>query len=483
MRVLILHQNFPGQFRHVAQHWSQTPGMDVLAIGRETAPGLAGVRCLRYRLHRAPRPEQHHYLRQMEQAVLHGQAVARLLLKLKAKGYRPDAILAHPGWGETLYVKDVFPDARLIHFCEWYYSSNDADWDFDPEFPATFDDKARVRTWNALHTLNLENCDAGVTPTHWQHSRHPAAYRDKIAVIHEGIDTEVLAPPWVEHNVIGRINPASHDVNASSPVGRVSTRRTTLLDSSDGGMNPALRNPTGRGIDLHHVRPDSSGHPNDAHKALTLPNGTTLTAGDPVITYVARNLEPYRGFHSFMRALEITQKQHKHCHAVIVGGDEVSYGKRPTDAPNWREKMLREVTLDPQRTHFLGKVPYDTYRKVLQVSAAHVYLTYPFVLSWSMLEAMASGCLIIGSKTPPVEEVIQDRKNGVLVNFFDRQDIAERVIEALQQPARFLPLRVAAANHARAHYARSAGLDAYQLLLSGNAHVIHQPQIALEAQP
>ena len=415
MRVLIIHQNFPGQFRHIAQHWSRTPGMDVLAIGRDTAPGLPGVRCLRYRLHRPPRPEQHHYLRQMEQAVLHGQAVARLLLRLKAKGYRPDAILAHPGWGETLYVKDVFPDARLIHFCEWFYSSNDADWAFDPEFPASFDDKARVRTWNALHTLNLENCDAGITPTHWQHSRHPAAYRDKIAVIHEGIDTELLGP--------------------------------------------------------------------DSNAQLTLKSGLTLKAGDPVITYVARNLEPYRGFHSFIRALEIVQKKHKHCHAVLVGGDDVSYGKRPTDAPNWREKMLREVKLDPQRTHFLGKVPYDTYRKVLQVSAAHVYLTYPFVLSWSMLEAMASGCLVIGSRTPPVEEVIHDGRNGVLVNFFEPKGIAERVVEALQQPARFSTLRMAAAKHVRAHYARSAGLDAYQLLLPGNARVIHQPQTALEAQP
>lgn len=339
MKLLLIHQNFPGQFRHMAESWSRLPGWEVVGLGRDTAPGIAGIRWFKYALHRLPKQDQHPYLRQMETAVLHGQAVARTLFELKRRGFAPDVILAHPGWGETLYVRDVFPDVRLIHFCEWYYGASGADLDFDPEFPTSFDARARIRTWNALHTLNLENCDIGVTPTHWQHSRHPEVYRDKIAVIHEGINTDILRP--------------------------------------------------------------------DPAAILKLDNGITLKAGDPVITYVARNLEPYRGVHVFMRALETIQKKHPTCHTVIVGGNGVSYGSQPKDAPNWREKMLREVKLDPTRTHFLGKVPYDTYLKVLQVSAAHVYLTYPFVLSWSVLEAMASGCLVVGSRTAPVEEVIR----------------------------------------------------------------------------
>jgi glycosyltransferase involved in cell wall biosynthesis len=365
MRILVIHQNFPGQFKHIAKAWAERSGWQVIGIGREGCPGLPGVRCIQYKPHRDALKQQHHYLNRMESAVLHGQAVARLLLDLKRQGFTPDAILAHPGWGETLYAKDVFPKARLIHFCEWFYNAEGADVGFDPEFPVTFDDHARIRTWNALHLLNLENCDVGVAPTHWQKSRHPAAYQDKIVVAHEGIDTELLGP--------------------------------------------------------------------DPNAEIVL-NGRQFKAGEPIITYVARNLEPYRGFHVFMRALEKIQKEHRSCQTIIVGGDDVSYGRRPNDAKNWREKMLREVKLDMSRTHFVGKLSYDRYRKVLQVSAAHLYLTYPFVLSWSMLEAMASGCLMIGSRTVPVEEVLKDGANARLVPFNDGQALTGALVDQWSAP-------------------------------------------------
>lgn len=385
MRVLLIHQNFPGQFRRLGQMWSKQPGWDVIGLGHKKAPGLPDVRWIPYDMARPPSSSQHPYMRQMEDAVLRGQATARVMLKLRKQGWKPDAILAHPGWGETLYAKDVFPDAKLIHFCEWYYGTPGSDVGFDPEFPASFDTQAKLRTWNALHNVNLEHCDVGVSPTHWQRSRHPAVYQDKIQVIHEGIDTELLRPA-----------PTAH---------------------------------------------------------LTLPNGHTVKAGEPVITYVARNLEPYRGFNSFMRALEQVQKAHKTCHTIIVGGDDVSYGQKPQDAANWREKMLQEVTLDASRTHFLGKVPYDVYRKVLQVSAAHVYLTYPFVLSWSMLEAMASGCLIVGSDTAPVREVVSNGSNGLLVDFFSPQRIAEQIALCLNHPADMASMR----HHARVDVQNSFG--------------------------
>ena len=401
MRVLIIHQNFPGQFRHMAQAWAKQPGWQVLGLGRDTAPGLppeSGVRWIKYKLHRQPHPEQHHYLKQMENAVLHGQTVARVLLKLKQSGFTPDAILAHPGWGETLYVKDVFPNARLVHFCEWYYGQPGSDIDFDPEFPTSFDTRAKLRTWNALHNLNLENCDAAVTPTRWQWQQHPEIYRSKIQIIHEGIDTENLGP--------------------------------------------------------------------DPNATLKLPSGHVVKAGEPVITYVARNLEPYRGFHVFMRALEKIQQEHKTCHTVIVGGDGVSYGSAPKDAPNWREKMLREVKLDPTRTHFLGKVPYEVYKKVLQVSAAHVYLTYPFVLSWSMLEAMATGCLVIGSDTEPVREILSESGIGLLTDPLNSYKVTDEVINALDRQIDFLGVRAFANRKIRRLFCLDVGVKQYSKLVS-----------------
>ncbi len=396
MRVLFIHQNFPGQFRHLIQAWSQRPGWQVVGLGRDTAPGMPGACWHRYGLHRTPAEGTHAYLRQLENAVLHGQAVVRMLLQLKRDGFVPDIVIAHPGWGETLYLRDVFPDTRLIHLCEWFYATADSDLGFDPEFPVNIDDQARVRTWNTLHSLNLVHCDAGVSPTQWQRSRHPAIFGDKITVIHEGVDTEGLAP--------------------------------------------------------------------DPQASFTTPTGVTLKAGDSVITYVARNLEPYRGFHHFMRALEIVQHRHPHCHAVILGGDDVSYGRRPRGAKNWCEKMQAECKLDPARTHFTGKLPVPAYRKVLQISAAHVYLSYPFVLSWSMLEAMASGCLVIGSRTAPVEEAIADGKNGLLVDFFDDQAIANRMLDALETPHCFDPLREQARTDVLQRYTVQRAIEAYDQL-------------------
>lgn len=318
----------------------------------------------------------------------------RILLDLKSKNYHPDIIIAHPGWGETLYAKDVFPAAKLVHFCEYYYHSKGADAGFDPEFPINDDGVARIRSRNALHLLNLENCDVGVTPTHWQHSLHPAAYQPKIQVIHEGINTDLLGP--------------------------------------------------------------------DPSAVLVLPCGKVIKAGDRVITYVARNLEPYRGFHTFMRSLPKILREDERCEIVIVGGDGVSYGASPMDARSWREKMLRENAIDAKRVHFLGRVSYSDYIRVLQVSAVHVYLTYPFVLSWSFLEAMACGCTIVGSDTPPVTEVLTE-ENGVIVNFFDINGLAVKISEMLSE-RKTTSLKLNAMETAKA-FSAAAGVVGYSAII------------------
>ncbi|MEW7864112.1 glycosyltransferase family 4 protein [Aeromonas diversa] len=375
MKVLLIHQNFPGQLRHIAEHLRTRDDVELLAVGRDTAPGLEGVALLRYRPSRQAGAQTHPYLLGFEEGVLHGQAVVRRLQPLAERGYRPDVILAHPGWGETLFVRELFPTARLVHYCEFYYHSQGADADFDPEFPLSLDGPARIRARNALHLLNLEQCDAGVCPTHWQQSLHPAAYHGKLRVVHEGIRTERLRP--------------------------------------------------------------------DPEATLALPNGRVLRAGQKIITYVARNLEPYRGFHRLMRNLPALLAADPECQVVIVGGDGVSYGSPPRGAGSWRETLLAEHPVDPDRVHFLGKVPYDVYVRVLQVSAVHLYLTYPFVLSWSLLEAMSCGCRVVASDTAPLHEVIRDGENGRLVGFFDDAALVQQTMallgdrhEAMGQAAR-----------------------------------------------
>lgn len=394
--VLLVHPNFPGQFRHLATQWARRSDLRVVGLGSSHSPGIQGLHHLRYRVSDHKR-QAHPYLQTMDQAVRNGQAAARVYLYLKKRGFIPDVVLAHPGWGDTLYLRDVFPDARLIHFCEWYYNAHGADVNFDPEFKSTLNDHARIRTRNALHALNLTLCDEGVSPTAWQRSIHPPIFQPKIQLMHEGIDTDLPGP--------------------------------------------------------------------DPMAYLALPDGTRLKAGDPIITYVARNLEPYRGIHHFLRALAIVQKRHPTCHALIVGGDEVSYGERPKDARNWREKLIREIKLDPKRTHFLGNLPYNAYRRVLQISAAHVYLTYPFVLSWSMLEAMACGCLVIGSDTAPVREVLRHGENGWLVDFFDDARTAERIVEVLNDPVAQKELRRMAKADVLARYSLRQGIQSYEHLL------------------
>ena len=366
MKILFVHQNFPGQYLHLARHLGAIPGNQVVFITQRTDASLPGVRNIVYKPARPVTAGVHHYLAETEAGVLNAQNVARIALDLKTAGFVPDVMLGHNGWGELWYLKDVFPNTPLIGYFEFFYKRYGADVGFEPGVEEIFDTGPRIRTKNLGNLLALDAADAGQCPTQWQKSLYPAVYQPKLQVVHEGIDTQRLMP----------------DVNA-----RFRIPETDI----------------------------------------------ELKAGDEVVTYVARNLEPYRGFPSFMRSLPAILKCHPNARVVIVGGDETSYGPRLPDGQTFKQKMLAELgsTLDLRRVHFLGKVPYPTFVKILQVSAVHVYLTYPFVLSWSMLEAMAAGCLVVGSKTAPVEEVIRDGENGLLVEFFALEKIAERVIDVL----------------------------------------------------
>ncbi|MGP1677851.1 MAG: glycosyltransferase family 4 protein [Burkholderiales bacterium] len=406
MRILFAHQNFPGQYAHLLRHFAAQPGNEIVFLTRNAHAPFPGIRKVVYQTGRVAGSHTHHYVRPLEDAVQHGQAVSRAALELREQGFVPDIMIGHNAWGETLYLKDVFPSTPLLAYFEYFYRPAGTDLDFDAEFAPSFDKRLRIRTLNAVNLLGLDAADLGQTATQWQQRQYPRRYRDMISVVHEGIDTETVRP--------------------------------------------------------------------DAQAVLTLKQGLSLSRDDEVLTYVARNLEPYRGFHVFMRALPEILRRRPKAQVLIVGGDNPGYGPRPPKDRSWRQFMLDEMggRIDASRVHFLGQVPYDTYLKVLQLSLAHVYLTYPFVLSWSMLEAMAAGCLVIASATPPVEEVIGDGDNGLLVDFFDVKGLAEKVETALGERERFDRMRARARQTIEEHYdfrrvclPRQLGL--IQSLLSG----------------
>ena len=376
MIYLFIHQNFPGQYRHLARHFADRPDDEVYFITQPNANRMRGVTTLAYQPDRADPAGVHPLAYEIDTGIRNGLACAEKCKELRQKGIRPDIIIGHCGWGETLFVKDVFPDAPMLSYFEFFYRFRGADVGFDPEF-AGLTSPEHLRTRNAINLMAFAATDWGHSPTYWQRSLYPPEMQRRISAIHEGADTD-------------------------------------------------------------RVRPDP-----DAWLRI---GGTVLTRTDEVVTYVSRNLEPYRGFHSFMRALPAIQRRRPNCHVVLVGGDSVSYGNRTVPGTTYREVLLDELNgkLDLSRIHFLGQIPYEEYVNLLQVSSVHVFLTYPFVLSWSFIEAMAAGCLVIGSATSPVLEVLEDRRNGLLVDFFAHEVIAERVDEVLDHPDRMQDLRDAA---------------------------------------
>jgi glycosyltransferase involved in cell wall biosynthesis len=370
MKILFVHQNFPGQFGRLASIFA-AEGHEVVALGTRETSSVPGVAYHRYTP--ASGPDAREYQGRYAPVITpvqraYGAAVQAR--RLARQGFAPDLVVVNVGWGEGLFLKDIWPKARHVAYFEYFYAAEGQDVGFDPEFPVRNEETIwRLRLRNALLLAALYSCDAAVSPTEYQRNTFPAYLRDRIAVIHDGIDTQALQP-----------DPAA------------------ALQIGD--------------------------------------DGPRVARDTPLVTYVTRNIEPMRGSHVVIRSLPGLLGLHPGLRVLCIGGNDVSYSAHPPEGKTWldifRAQVEREV--DWSRVHFVGRVPYNLYVRALQASSAHLYLTYPFVLSWSLIESMALECRIVASATAPVQEVITEGETGRLFPFFDANALVARVRETLEAP-------------------------------------------------
>ncbi|MFC4271682.1 glycosyltransferase [Sneathiella chungangensis] len=384
MNILFLHNNFPAQYRHVARRLAADKANRVVFISQRVPGKIPGVTNILSKPHREVKAETHHYLRPTEAAVVNAQAVFRNCLELKKKGFEPDIVCAHSGWGNSLYVKEVFPNARLLSYFEWFYHARGTDADFLDPGAMGYDDAARIHSKNMPLLMDLATCDWGQVPTRFQLAQIPPVFHARLSVLHDGVDTDFFKPDRRVQKKIGN-------------------------------------------LDLGEAR--------------------------EILTFATRGMEPYRGFPEFMRAAALLMDRRPDLHVLVVGEDRVAYGKRLPEGEGWGQRMVAELKPDPARLHFTGPLAYGDYVKVLQFSTVRAYLTVPFVLSWSLIESLACGGLVVGSDTAPVREVIRHGENGFLAPFDDVEAFAAQIEEVLDTADDMQDIRAAARKTAVEKYA------------------------------
>ena len=387
-RILFVHQNFPGQFPHIADALLAR-GDQVAAIGGKTAKERAGIPLLRWINERGTTSGIFDPATRAEADLIRARGAAGAAVELRKQGFIPDVIIGHPGWGETLHMKDVFPEARLILFGEFYYRQFGGDVNFDREFETpSLEGAMRTNGKNATQSLAYTMADRIISPTRFQASTFPTIFQPRIKVHHEGID-----------------------------------------------LSRARANPDAK---------------------VTLADGRVLDRSTPVISFINRNFERLRGFHIFMRALPAFLDAVPEAQVIAIGSDGTGYGADRKDGKSWRQAMFDELgaRLERQRVHFVGHVDHARMIDILSIASAHVYYTYPFTLSWSLVEAMACECLILGSDTAPVRDAIVPEENGVLLDFFDVGALSRAMIDAVRHPERYAAMRKRARQTALAEFDR-----------------------------
>jgi glycosyltransferase involved in cell wall biosynthesis len=401
MHVLYVHQNFPAQFGHIASHLVHQLGWKCTFVSETPAGVVGGIEKISYKTRGGATRQNHFCSRTFENTVWHCHGVYEVL---KARpDVRPDLIVGHSGFGSTLFLRELYPDTPVINMFEYYYHPHDRDSDMDfrrdlgwrtPEIKYL-----RSRCRNAMILLDLQNCQVGYVPTKFQHSRFPREYTGKLRVIFDGIDR-------------------------------------TIYHGHEESLRPA----------------------EPAPRTLA---GVSVPAGVRVVTYVSRGFESMRGFDIFMRAARIICDRMPNVIFLVIGSDRIAYGGDEAylrGHKTFKDWVLASGSYDLERIKFVGRIDPMELARVLASTDLHIYLTVPFVLSWSMMDAMSCGAVVLGSDTPPVREMIRHGENGLLADFFSPEDFAEKAVAALSDVAGHRALGRAAEAMICEHYSLDAVL-------------------------
>lgn len=395
MRILFVHHHFPGQFLHWARYVSRRPDIEIRALRarseKEAYQGIFHDAILEYDPASLSSAAEGHALRRTMQAAANSYNCMLAAQTLKIQGWVPDIIYCHTGWAPSLFLREIYPKAKIIKYLEWYYNTEGSDADFLEAY-SNVQERLAIRVMNFPILADIIDGDEFISPTEWQKRQFPSLIRSSINVVPDGIDTNYFRP-------------------------------------------------------------------NERAK-FVLQNGRTLTRADRIVTYATRGADPYRGFRFFIESLEKLQRADPTVEAVISGDRMVHYGAGAGTCRHFDEVMA-SANLDMARTHFVGFLPLEQYLSLLQISKVHVYLTVPFVLSWSLLEAMATGCCIIASDTPPVREFVVQRRNGILIDFFDTDSICNQLTLALGDTHTRQSLGEAARNTVKRRWGLNVAIEAH----------------------
>lgn len=306
---------------------------------------------------------------------------------------KPDLVVAHGGRGSpSLFLGDIFR-CPILNYCEYYFAKSHRDISYRIDLPPAEPASFFPRSINAPVLASLASARGGYSATRWQKESFPRRFWPKIEVHFDGVDEKLYRP--------GR------------------RRRSDAGDLLDG----------------RSLGPDTR-----------------------IVTYVARGLESMRGFDLFMRVASRIAREREDVIFIVVGQEEIYYGwdRLHVGSPSFKRWVLERVEHDPSRFVFMGHVPPERLADILSLSDLHLYPTVPFVLSWSLINALSTGLTVIGSDVAPVREVIEENQSGLIVPLFDIDAWAETSLRVLDDPAEFSGLGTKARELVEEKY----GLDA-----------------------